>query len=176
MEAELKQNGGLATRDYPSPSLQLSCSPSTWTALHSAVRSYTAPSPAEPTTTSDRTTVLHTVGLPCSKWGWEFSEGRTGHSHSLPIPSPHTTQPQVVLAQPQQPIVATQQTLTRPAELSTKLPKYAFVISMVGTFIFAVLCWLPGLLCLVPATVMSIVVSSTHSHTHTYTAHNTRCR
>ena len=95
--------------------------------------------------------------------------GLVTHTH---YPSPHTTQPQVVQTQPQQPIVATQQGLIRPRELSTKLPKYAFVTSIVGTFIFTALCWLPGLLCLVPATVMSIVVSSTHSHTRTpHTTH-----
>ena len=62
--------------------------------------------------------------------------------------------------------MAAQQGLTRPTELSTKLPKYAFVTSMVVTVIFTVLCWLPGLLCLVPATVMSIVVSSKCTFTH----------
>ena len=98
--------------------------------------------------------------------GLESSEGRTGHSHSLPLPSPHTTQPQVVLTQPQQPIAATQQTLTSPTKLSTKLPKYAFVTSVVATLIFAVLCWVPGLFCLVPATVMSIIVSNTLTNTH----------
>ncbi len=43
---------------------------------------------------------------------------------------------------------------------------YAFLTSMATTLIFTVLCWLPGLLCLVPATVMSIVVSSKCTFTH----------
>ena len=47
-----------------------------------------------------------------------------------------------------------QQTLTGN---TTNLPKYAFLTSMATTLIFTVLCWLPGLLCLVPATVMSIL-------------------
>ena len=68
-----------------------------------------------------------------------------------PHPLTLTTQAQVVLAQPQQAVMATGHT--------TNLPKYAFVTSLVATIIFTMLFWLPGLLCLVPATVLSIVVS-----------------
>ena len=115
----------------------------------------------------------YTQAYPAVSGAGKYSEGRTCHSHSH-YPSPHTTQPQVVLAQPQMPIVATQQTLARPTD--TKLPKYAFVTSVVATIIFTVLFWLPGLLCLVPATVMSIMVSSarTHTHTHTHTRAHAR--
>ena len=96
-------------------------------------------------------------------------KGREDWSLTLSLPFPLTQpQPLVVLAQPQQPIVATQQTLARTTEISTKLPKYAFVTSVVGTFIVTVLCWVPGLLCFVPATVMSIVVSSIHTDTQTH--------
>ena len=95
-------------------------------------------------------------------------KGREDWPLTLSLPFPLTQpQPQVVLAQPQQPIVATQQTLARTTEPSTSLPKYAFVTSVVITVIFTVLCWVPGLLCLVPATVMSILVSCVHTDTDT---------
>ena len=93
-------------------------------------------------------------------------KGREDWPLTLSLPFPLTQpQPLVVLAQPQQPIVATQQTLARTTEPSTNLPKYAFVTSVVITVIFTVLCWLPGLLCLIPATVMSILVSCVHTDT-----------
>ena len=81
-------------RLHQCPSLQLSWSPSTWTALHSAVSPYTAPSPAgphssDPTTTSDRTTVLHTAGLPCSEWAGNAVKGGLV-THTLTTLSPHT--------------------------------------------------------------------------------------
>ena len=82
----------------------------------------------------------YTQAYPAVSGAGKYSEGRTCHSHSH-YPSPHTTQPQVVLAQPQMPIVATQQILTRPTD--TKLPKYAFVTSVVATIILSVL-WSPG--------------------------------
>ena len=69
------------------------------------------------------------------------------------------------MTQPEMPVVATQQTFTTPAD--TMLPKYAFVTSMVVTIIFTVLFWLPGFFCLVPATILSIMVSITpHPQTH----------
>ena len=61
---------------------------------------------------------------------------------------------QVVLTQPGG---VAQQTLTGN---TTNLPKYAFLTSVATTLIFTVLCWVPGLLCLVPATIMSIVALS----------------
>ena len=67
---------------------------------------------------------------------------------------------------PTQPAPVTQQTFTGN---TTNLPKYAFLTSVAATLIFTVLCWLPGLLCLVPATVMSILVSSKCTFAHALT-------
>ena len=114
----------------------------------------------------------YTQPYPAVSGTGRYSEVETFTIHTLTIPPLTPLQPQVVLAQPQMPIVATQQTFTTPTD--TKLPKYAFVTSVVVTIIFTVLFWLPGFLCLVPATVLSIVVRNTHTDTHRHDTHTHR--
>ena len=73
---------------------------------------------------------------------------------------------------PNQPAVPTQQT---PIENTTDMPKYAFATSMAAILIFTALCWLPGILCLVPAAAMSILVSSAYICAYTHTFHPFPC-
>ena len=62
----------------------------------------------------------------------------------------------VTVAQPSTAIVQYPQNVA----VTTNLPKYALVISVVTTIIFAgVLFWIPGLFCLIPAIGTAVAVS-----------------